>query len=183
MRGRLLWCGLPVGLLSQGVGEQRVVAVPLTARVERHEQLAALLERVHDPGGVLAAAHGVAQWRGEALEDRRLRHERTRLGIEARQHLAGEIVDDVAVVARERVDERARVAGGAQRQRREVHRRRPSLGALPQALGVRVAERGSQRAGEEHTCFLFSEAQVGGAQLAELVARAQARERQWRVLA
>jgi hypothetical protein len=58
-----------------------------------------------------------------------------------------------------------------------VHRRRPSLGALSQALGVRVAERGSQRAGEERTRFLSGEAQVGGAELAELVARAQARER------
>ena len=86
---------------AQHVGEEVVIPVPLASIVERdHEQVLALqrFER-RLPAG--RTGHRVAQRTLQPIEDRRLQHEAPHGFRLALQHLARQVVDDEAVVARE----------------------------------------------------------------------------------
>jgi len=94
------------------------------------------------------------------------------------QHLTAEVVDDVAVVARERLDEAAGVGPVAQRQRGQVQGGRPALGALLQPGHVGGAQPQPEYLVEQRRRLLQAEAQLLGADLQQLPADTHPGQRQ-----
>ena len=74
-------------------------------RVEWDEKEVRALDVGEHRGGVGALEDGVAQGRRQSLEHRRVRHEISDARLCRGQDVAGEVVEDVAHVARELVDE------------------------------------------------------------------------------
>ena len=91
-------------------------------------------------GGATRPGHLVAQRRTEPLEDRGGEQEVVDLGGLARQHLGRQVVDDVALVAGERLDELVSVVSSPQREGRQVETGRPALGPLHEPGHVRGVE-------------------------------------------
>jgi hypothetical protein len=166
---------------AQDVGEQVVVAVPLPAVVERHQEQVGVLQ-AHEPAPApRAAGDGVAQRPGESFEDRRLEQEAPDVLGQARQHLLGEVVDDVAVVAGEPRDERPDVVAAPHREGRELQGGDPALGAPVERRDVVLGERQAHRPVEVGGGLLLGEAQVGGPDLEQLTPRAPPRQGERRV--
>ena len=124
---------------------------------------------------------GVAQRAGEPFEDRGLEQEVADVGGLAGEHLLGEVVDDVAVVAGETGDERAGVLAALHRQRGQLQRGDPAFGACLERGDVALAQPQTHRAVEVGRGLLGGEAQVGGADLDQLTACPQLGQRQRRV--
>ena len=167
---------------AQDVGEQVVVAVPLPPVVERDEEQVGALERdeaspCRRSRPVTASQSGPVS---RSRTDVRSRKSRTSVGL-AGQHLLGEVVDDVAVVAGEPGDERAGVVAALHRQRGQLQGGDPALGALVQRRDVALGQREAHRAVEVGRGLLGGEAQVGGPHLDQLAACPHPRQRQRRV--
>src|SRR4051812_17611382 len=90
---------------TQSIGEQVVIPVPLTAIVQRHHEQVRPLQRLEHLPSVSTAGHRVAQWTREPVQYRRLRQEVADVTRLTLQYLLDQVVDDVAVVAREPRDE------------------------------------------------------------------------------
>jgi hypothetical protein len=121
-------------LEAEELPEEVMVSVPLPVVVEGDQEQVGLLQLGQQLAGVLGLQHGVAQRRRQALQDRGPDHEGAqRLGL-AGQHLAAEVVDDVAVAGPEGGDERLQVRAAPQRQAGQDQPGRPALGPLPQPL-------------------------------------------------
>ena len=86
-------------------------------------------------------------------------------------HLAGEVIRDVAVVAGEAIEERARIVASTQRERRKLQARDPSFRALLQQRDLRAAQAQAHHVREEAGRLFAGEAQVGGAQFGQLAPR------------
>ena len=131
----------PVGLLVQqvrlqDVGEQVVVAVPAPAVVERHQEQVGPVEGLQHRLAVVLAGDGVAQRAAQPAQDRGLQQEAPDLLGLTLQHLLGQVVDDVAVVPGEARDEAGDVVPALHRQRRQLERGDPPLGAPLQRCDV-----------------------------------------------
>ena len=85
----------------QDVGEEVVVAVPAPTVVERDDEQVGAVERLQHGGAVVTAGDGVAQRTAEPIKNRRLNKEIPNTFGLPIEHLVDEVVDDVAVVARE----------------------------------------------------------------------------------
>ena len=83
-----------------------------------------------------ASGERVAERSRELVEHRRLEQERDGVVGLAPKHLADEEVGDVAIGAREGVNEFGGLGFVAHRERRELHARRPTLGAVGEHVGV-----------------------------------------------
>ena len=149
-------CGDLVGELraqlgAQQLGEQRVVAMPGAALVERRREHAAVLQSRQHRVAVRRPGERVGELGAQRVDDRRAQQEVAQLRWLAREHLADEVVADRGVGAGEVLDEVARLGMLLQRHGREAQRRRPALGAPPERREVlgreRDAERAEQRAG------------------------------------
>src|SRR4051812_18172469 len=81
-----------------------VIAVPVAAAVQWHEEHVRTLQRRESAIGVLGAKHRVAQRCGEAAEDARPEQEASRVIVKGVEHLGRQIVGDVAVVSRKLPD-------------------------------------------------------------------------------
>ena len=159
---------------AQQLGEQVVVAVPLTAAVERDDEQVAAVEVREPRGRAVAAHHGVAQGAGHPPQDRGLQQEAALLRLDPVEHLGRQVVADLLAVARQGADQLlARV--GAQREARELQAGGPPLGALLD-LGHALGRELEAQGGEVGPRLGLAEAQLAAAQLDELVARPQARE-------
>ena len=101
-------------LVPEEFGEKRVVAVPVALPVKRDEQQVRALELIKDPVGSLCLGDGVAKRTAQPRQDRRPKQERLQLGHLARENLSGQVVDDVPIVAGERLDHAARIRPPAQ---------------------------------------------------------------------
>ena len=110
----------PFELVPQQLGEQVVVAVPLTPTVERDEEEVRALYFEQPLGCVARLEHVVAERPRHALQDGRAEQEVAHVRVKPVQHLAAQVVDDVAVIACERLDEGARVVAARERERSEV---------------------------------------------------------------
>jgi hypothetical protein len=75
-----------------------VVAKPLAALVEGHEEEVGALDLVQHPLGAILAADGVAERGAEAVEHACLQEEAARLRVLGGDDLVAEIVDQMAVV-------------------------------------------------------------------------------------
>ena len=96
--GNGLGCGCSQ-LTDQHVPEKPVVSVPLAVSIQWDDEEVGPLERFQDGRRPGAAEHGVAQRPGQPIEDRGPDQERPPVGGQSIQHLRGEEVDDVPVVA------------------------------------------------------------------------------------
>lgn len=115
-------------LVAQEPGEQVVVAIPLALAVEGDHEHAVALEPLQDLGAPGLATHGLAQRGVHALEDRRAQQEATHLRRLTDEHLACQVVHDVAVVAREGGQKIVAVLAFDQRQGRQLQAADPALG-------------------------------------------------------
>ena len=161
--------GVPLAQVrAQHVGEQVVVAVPLASVVERDEEEVGPLEG--DERRAAPSLCPVTASQSGPVEPRRGRTSRSRKsrtsGRLAGQHLLGEVVDDVPVVAREAGDERRR------RPRGPASRAPPAAGRRSSPrCGRRAPRRRRRLSVEAHRVvevgrrLLDGEAQVGGAHL------------------
>ena len=167
--------------VAQDLAEEVVVAVPAAMVVEGDQRQVRVLEPLEAGRAVLAAGHDVAQRRRQALEDRGLEQEVAGVGRLAVEHLGRQVVDELAVVACERGDERVGLGAAAQREPGELQPRRPALGAVLQLRDLPRREVQPERAVEQRGRLGVAEAQLSHADLDELPARAQAPERQRRI--
>ena len=165
----------------QHVGEELVVAVPPAAVVERDEEQVPAIERLERGLAPVLAGDGVAQRAGQRVEDRRLQQEAPDLFGLAVQDLLDQVVDDVAVVPGEARDEAGDVVSPLHRERRQLERGDPALGAPLQRGDVPRGEIQPHHLVEVGGGLVGREAQVGGADLDELAPRPQAGQRQRRV--
>jgi len=115
------------------------------------------------------------------LKHRGLQQERAHpLGL-AGQDLIGQVVQHKAVAAAERRREPGRVRVPAQRQSGQLQPRGPSLGAGHQRRHRRTGQARPGRLAQQRRRLLTGEPQIGGAQLSQLTAGPQPRQRQRRV--
>ena len=127
------------------------------------------------------AGDGVAQRSAHARQDRRLEQEASdALGLTP-QNLLDQVVDDVPVIAGEARDEARDIVPSLHGQARKLDRRDPAFGPRLQGRRVRCGQ------GEAHDIrkvgggLAVGELQVGGTDLDEVSANAQARQRQRRI--
>ena len=159
-----------------------VVAVPPALVVQRDEEQVAALQRLQHRPAARLAAHRVAQRPAQPAQHGRAEQEVLDVGRLALDDLLDQVVDDVAVVPGEAGDELGGVVASLHRQRGELEGGDPALGATLERGDV-AAPVSSQahRLVEVGRGLLGGEAQVGGADLDQLAARPQPRQRQGRV--
>jgi hypothetical protein len=121
---------------GQDLREQVVVAVPAAGAVQRDEEQVGAVQVLEHvlAGGV--AGDGLAQRATQPVEDGGLEQEGANLRRLSAEHLFGQVVHDVAVVAGEGVDERDGVGTPPKRERRQLQGCDPALGARLQCCDV-----------------------------------------------
>ena len=117
---------------GQELPVESVVAVPLAAPVEGHQELVGGLEIPQVGLGARTAEDGVAERAGQLVEDRRPAQEVLDLVGLAGERLPIEVVGDVPVVAG---DGQCGVGAGLRDRRRQVEADRPALGPLGDRVG------------------------------------------------
>ena len=134
---------ITAGLQTQPFGEQMVVAEPASPVVERDDEQIEAVELLEDVLGLLDARHGVAQRRGQPVEDRGVEQESSDPVGKPGQNLVSEVVGHVAVVTGELVDEGTAVGMIAKRQADELYPYGPPFGPLGETsqLGPRQPDR------------------------------------------
>jgi hypothetical protein len=160
-------------LVLEKLGEERVIAIPLALVVERVEKEIRSLDPVEHSARSGCLSHVVAERAAEAFEDRGLEQETLDGRFLALEHLRAEVVDDLAVVARECLDERMAVAAAPQRQRREIETGGPPFGPLLQAGDVASFELEAEGVVQERESLLLAEPKLLGSELVDLAARAE----------
>ena len=85
---------------AKDLPEEVVVAVPLPAAIEGLDEEVRVLELGDLLRRILATEDRVAQRRRDPVQDRRLQEEGEPLGRQAREELAGEVIHQIAIVAR-----------------------------------------------------------------------------------
>ncbi len=164
----------------QHVGEEMVVAVPAALVVERHqEQVVAVQGRQHRPA-VGATRDGLGQGAGQAREHRCTQEEVANGFGLAVHDLFDEVVDDMAVVTGEPVDEPRGVLAPLERQGGQLQRGGPPLGPALQRADLGSGQLEAHRV-EVGRRLLLGEPQVGRAHLDELAPGPQPWQRQGRV--
>ena len=166
---------------AQHVGEEVVVPVPLASIVERDHEQVLPIQRLERRLASRRTRDRVAQRSLEAVEDRRLQHEPPHGFGLALQHFARQVVDDEAIVAGKAGDEVRDVFPSLHRQRRELQRGDPALGARFQRRDVVGGQLEAHRAVQVRRRLLGGEAQIGGSDLHQFAAHSQARQRQRRI--
>ena len=175
-----------VGLLVQqvrvqDVGEELVIAIPPAAVIERDQEQVPPLQRRQRGLATALAGDGIAQRAAQPVQDGGLQQELLDMLGLALQDLLGQVVDDVPVVPGEAGDERGDVLSSLHRERRQLERGDPPFGAPLQRGDILCRQRQSHHLVEVRRGLRGREAQVGGADLDELAARSQPRQRQRRV--
>ena len=161
----------------QHVGEEMVVAVPPPLVVERHQEQVVAVERLEHRPAVGPAGDGIRQGSGQPGEHGGPEEEVADvLGLPV-HHLLDEVVDDMAVVPREPLDEPGRVVAAPEGQRCELQGRHPALRPAFQRGHLACGEPESHPV-EVRRRLLLGEPQVGSAHLGQLAPRPQPRQGQ-----
>jgi hypothetical protein len=164
--------------LAAELSEQRVVAVPPAAIVERDREEVAPLELGEPLGRAGLARDHVAEVGAQAVQDRGPDEEAAQLRRDPVEDLAAEVVDDVAVVPGERGEERGALGASAQREPCELEPGGPALRAPLDLRDLLAGEIEPEAAVQERGRLGVREAQMPAPQLDHLVARAQTVERE-----
>ena len=176
----------PAGLLllqagAEQTGEQMVVAPPAAHLVQRHQEQARPLDVVQHRLATSPAGDRVTQLPRQTLQHRGLQQERTHLPGLAVEDLISQVVQHEAMAAAERRDKPGRIRVPPQRQRGQLQSRRPPLGAGRQRHHRSVGQDRPRRRAQQRRRLLGGEAELSGAQLSQLAAGPQPRQRQRRV--
>jgi hypothetical protein len=162
--------GLAAGKLqAQQLSEQLVVAVPLPAVVQRHQEQIRPLQFLQPAGGPIGLQDGVTQGTGQAPQHRGPEQERRDLGRLAGEHVGGQVVRNMPVVAMKGGDELALVLSPAQGQPSQVQPGRPALGPLRQELDILGRQLQPHRGVQQGDGLFVRELQVGDPQLGQLL--------------
>ena len=165
----------------QHVSKQVVVAIPPAAVIQRDQKQVPPVQRLQH--GLAAALPGdrIAQRAAQPAQDGGLQQE----GLDpvglALQHLLGQVVDDVTIIAREAGNEAGDVLSPLHRQRRQLQRGDPALGAGLQHGHVPRRQLQAHHPVEVRRRLIRGEAQLGRANLGQLAARPQPGQRQRRI--
>ena len=176
----------PAGLLllqagAEQIGEQMVVAPPAAHLIQRHQEQARPLDVVQHRLATSPAGDRIAQLPRQTLQHRGLQQERTHLPGLAVEDLISQVVQHEAMAAAERRDKPGRIRVPPQRQRGQLQSRRPPLGAGRQRHHRSVGQDRPRRRTQQRRRLLGGEAELSGAQLSQLAAGPQPRQRQRRV--
>ena len=120
-----LWS--PLGLLVfevclQDVGKEVVIAVPATLIVERNDEEVPPFQGTQHRLAVASPGDGITERAAQPVEDAGVQEELSNVVGEALQDLLDQVVDDVAVVAREPGDEVRVVVSSLHREGSELER-------------------------------------------------------------
>jgi hypothetical protein len=141
----------PRQLGVEQLAEEWVIAVPISAAIQREHQEVAALQPIEHATGSCATGGDVAERARHPVEDRRTgqeRHVRTRDTLE---ELRSEVVADEAIVPGE-PEGALYTRSGVDGQRREVQTRRPTLSTVDQLVSE-VVSRCDTGAHEQRPCF------------------------------
>ena len=163
---------------EEHVSEQVMVAIPLATIVERHEEHIRLDRALQHRLPVRVAGDSVGRWPAQPGQDRRSEEELSDgIGL-ALQDLLDQVVDDVAIVAREACDELGRVSATLHRERGELEGCDPAFGARLEHRDVRRRQVQAHHLVQVGDCLLCREPEVARADLGEPATRAQAGQRE-----
>ena len=152
--------------LPQELGEEVVVPVQRLLAVERNDEEVFGLELDERRRRIGSSGHGVTERNGELVEYRGFEEEPNRVVGLAPQHLTDEEVGDVAIRAREVVDELRRLRLVSHRERGELHARGPTFGSLGEHRSIFGRDLDADLA-DELADLGRGQSQVGGADLTE----------------
>ena len=166
---------------AEQIGEQMVVPPPTAHLIQWHQEQAGLLHPLQHRLAVGAASDRITQPAGQAFQQRGFQQKGTQLLWLAVQHLLGQVVQDIAVAAAEGRHEPSGIGLPPQRKGSQLQAGHPAFGAGGQRRHRRGGQVSTSRFMEQGCRLFWAEAQVGGAQLGELPAGPQPRQRQRRV--
>ena len=175
-----------LGLLVRQVGAQHiakevVIAVPLAAVVERHEEQVGPVERFERGLASVLLGDGIAQRTRQTVQNRGVQQEFAHVVRLPLEHLLDQVVHDVAVVTCESFDEVRDVVATLHRERRQLECRDPAFGPPFEDAELVWREMQAHDVVEVRRRLVRREPQIGRADLDELAASAQTSQRQWRV--
>ena len=133
------------------------------------------MDVVEDARRVVTLEHRVAERTGEAVEDRGVHEEVDHAAGERLHQLVADVLDDVAVVAGERLRGGDEIRFVPETERREVEAGRPSLGPLDEDPGDRRVGV-DPREGQERGGFRIRHRQVVGVELEQGAVRPEPRQ-------
>ncbi len=168
---------------EEHLGEEVVIAEPVTLSVERDDEQVGALEGLQHGRAAHAAGDGIAERSAQLLENGGLQQEvpdRFRL---SPQHFFDEVIQHKTVAARERLDEAGRIRVALHGKRGQLQAGDPALGPRFQRGDIVRGELQTHRLVEKLSGFARAEAQVGGAQFGQLSTGAQAGQGKLRILA
>ncbi len=166
---------------AEQVGEQMMVAPPAAHLIQRYQEQSCLLDGLQHRLAAVPAGHRIAQPAGQPLQHRGLQQEVAHLLGLALQHLLSQVVQDIAVAAAERCNEADGIRLPPQGQGGQLQSGHPPLGPGRQRRHRRVRQVSTSRFAQQHRRLSHGEPQVGGAQLRQLPAGPQTRQRQRRI--
>ena len=169
--------------MLQQIGEEAVIAIPLARRIERDDEEIGVLQRRQQGAAVTPIGHGITQGRREPIEDGGLQQEVLHVGRLALKDFVDEVIQNIAIAAGKRLNQLPGVGVTAQRQGQQLQPGDPALGALLQRGDIAPIQFQPRGLPQKIGRFFQRELQIGLANLRHLTARAQARERQRRILA
>ena len=125
---------------AQQLPEQVVIPIPVTRHVQGHHKQVVALDLLQDRRRARGLQHRVAQRTAESSQDRGAQQEAAQLRRLPVEDLGHQIVDDMAVIARERPDERGGITTIGKREGGKVEACSPPFGASVQKLNVSVSQ-------------------------------------------
>ena len=155
-----------------------MVAIPAAAVVERDQEQVPSIERLQHGLATALAGDGIAQRAAQPVQDGGLQQEAPDLFGLTLQDLLDQVVDDVAIVPGEALDEAGDVVSTLHRKRRQLECSDPPFGARLQRGDIARAEIQPHRLVEVCGGLVRGEAQICRADLGEFAPRPQASQRQ-----
>ena len=175
--------GHPVPLVAlepaaQVVGEQVVVAEPLPLGVQRAQEQIAPLQFLQHRLAVGAPAQRVGQLAAEPVPHAGVEQEGQDVAGQRVEHVLGQVLTDRVVPPGEAADQVGRIGAVPQRQRDQLQRRDPAVGADRDPCDVLGLEPQPVQIDQEGTGFGQIETQGVGVDLDQLAAHPQPAQRQ-----
>ena len=158
-----------------------MVSVPLAVSIQWDDEQIGPLQRFQDGRRPGATEHRVAQRAAQPIQYRGPHQKLPPVGRQSIEHLRGEKVDDVPVVATDRRSAPSSVRGTANGQCSQLEPHRPALGLVHEGVNrvrtdLDLAHRRDQAGG-----FRGAEPQIGGSDLGHFAAGPHSGKRQRRV--
>ncbi len=140
-----------------------VISIPGSRAVQRYKKKVAPLERHQLRGPIPLPGDRIAQWTAQPIEDRGSKQKISGdLGLPV-QHLFQKVVDDIAMIARKRLDETGRILVIPNRERRQLQTGNPAFSSSIQHAHITIGEMQSHDIVEKCARLIRGEPQIGGA--------------------